>query len=224
MLVRGHVRPTQLAKIVILAAVFTLGLGIAGGRAAGAVDMFEQLRTFTGTVLVPPAGLQPFDELSPYRVEIGRPRGSATSRGRYVVQYRPSEARGLNSGEAQLGGAVGRDDFDDTVRALANLSFRRCDADAPYCAENVGGQDDTPPASELFRDLTIGDGPAVVEHVTCCGGHYWTLTWFDAARDMTYELVVVGALADEYGRQITQDNLPAARRLAELASRLEPLR
>ena len=191
---------------------------------ATAVDLFDELRGFAGTVLVPPDGLAPFAELRPYRVEIGRVRGTGPARGRYLIQYREGESRSLDAGQAQIAGTIGREEFDEAVEALANLSFRRCDADAAYCTENVGGHDGAAPASELFRGLSVDDGPAIVEHVTCCGGHNWTLTWFDPARDMTYELVLLGPRADAYGTEITPENLASARAIAELAARLEPLR
>ena len=212
MLVR--LRPVLLAALLLCS--------LAGG--AGAVDLFDELRSFAGTVLVPPDGLEPFAELRPYRVEIGRVRGTGPARGRYLIQYREGQSRSLDAGQAQIAGTIGRGEFDEAVETLANLSFRRCAPDAAYCWENVGGHDGAAPASELFRGLSVNDGPAVVEHVTCCGGHYWTLTWYDGGRDMTYELVLLGARADAYGRDITRDNLASALALADLAGRLEPLR
>jgi hypothetical protein len=210
---------------VSAAAVSEPGAAGAERRAPAATQdaFFAQLRKFAGTVLVPPPGLAPFDGLVIYRVETGRVLRAGPPRGRYVIQYRDAD-RDPIEGQAQLGGTIGRTDFDDALVALVTLSFRRCAPDAPYCVENVGGQDGALPASELFRDLAVGDGPAVAEHVTCCGGHYWTLTWFDPAREMTYELVLLAALADRYGTEITPDNRAAALALAELASRLEPLR
>ena len=205
----------------VLLAVLLLCSPAAG---VAAVDLFDELRSFSGTVLVPAEGMEPFAELRPYRLEIGRVRGNGPARGRYVIQYREGQSRSLDAGQAQLAGTIGREEFDEAVETLANLSFGRCAPDAAYCWENVGGQDGAAPASELFRELAVNDGPAVVEHVTCCGGHSWTLTWFDPDRDMTYELVLLGPRADAYGGEISQDNLASARAIAELAGRLEPLR
>ena len=212
----------MLARLRPVLLVAVLLWSLAGGAAAA--DLFDELRSFSGTVLVPPDGMEPFAGLRPYRVEIGRVRGTGPARGRYLIQYREGQSRSLDAGQAQLAGTIGRDEFDEAVEALASLSFRRCAPDAAYCTENVGGLDGAAPASELFRGLAVNDGPAVVEHVTCCGGHYWTLTWFDGGRDMTYELVLLGPRADAYGREISPDNLASALAIAELAGRLEPLR
>jgi hypothetical protein len=191
-------------------------------RTASAADLFTELRTFPGAVLLPPGGLEPFDALEPWRVELNRPSPGSTAiiRGRYLVQYRD---RQRGPGSAQIGGTAGREELDQALTMLAARSFTRCRADAVYCFENVAGQDGAAPASEVFRGLTVQDGPAVVEHVVCCGGHYWSLTWYDAPRDMTYALVLVGPIADRYGDAISPDNRPAAVSLTAIAARLVPL-
>jgi hypothetical protein len=79
------------------------------------------------------------------------------------------------------------------------------------------------PASEVFRGLTVNDGTAVAEHVVCCGGHYWSLSWYDAMRDMTYTLVLVGPVADRYGGGIAAENASVALAIAEVAAHLAPL-
>jgi hypothetical protein len=160
--------------------------------------------------------------LEPWRVELNRPRpgSAAIVHGRYLVQYR--EPRG-GPGSGQIGGSQGRDDLDQMLIALGTRSYMRCSADAPYCSENVAGQNGAPPASEVFRGLTVDDGEAVVEHVICCGGHYWSLTWYDAHRDMTYHLVLVGSTADQLGDTISPDNVSTATMLTGLATRLTPL-
>lgn len=194
----------------------------AGRPLAGAADLFVELRTFPGVVLLPAPGLDPFDDLEPWRVELNRPRPGSTApvRGRYLVQYRDPAG---GTGSAQIGGTTGRAEMDQTLTALAVQSFRRCPADAAYCVENVGGQDGAAPASEVFRGLAVGDDPGVVEHVICCGGHYWTLTWYDRARDMTYALVLVGPIADRYGSEIAAENEASAWQITTVASQLVPL-
>ena len=87
----------------------------------------------------------------------------------------------------------------------------------------VAGQDGAAPASEIFRGLRVDDGEAIVEHVICCGGHYWSLTWYDAPRDMTYSLWLVGSVADQFGDTISQDNAGIAASLAGMAEQLTPL-
>ena len=174
-------------------------------------------------VLVPPDDLTPFSQLEPWRVEMNRPRpgSTATIRGRYLVQYREPGTTGR--GSAQIGGVIGRDEMDQTLTTLAFRSFTRCAAEALYCVENVAGQDGAAPASELFRGLTVDSGEAVVEHVVCCGGHYWSLTWYDDGRDMTYNVVLVGPIADQYGNSISPENASIAASLAGVGARLAPL-
>jgi hypothetical protein len=211
------------SRIVLrLIAVLLLSVVLAAPSLARAADLFAELRTFPGVVLLPPADLSPFAALEPWRVELNRPRPGSTSivHGRYLVQYRESQD---GSGSAQVGGSQGRDDLDQMVTAMATRSYTRCPADAAYCVENVAGQDGAAPASEVFRGLRVDDGEAIVEHVICCGGHYWSLTWYDTPRDMTYSLVLVGSVADQFGDTIGQDNASIAANLAGMAERLTPL-
>src|SRR5688572_21704453 len=65
-------------------------LAVAGAPLAHAAELFTELRTFPGVVLVPPPELAPFSALEPWRVELNRPRPGSTAimRGRYLVQYR----------------------------------------------------------------------------------------------------------------------------------------
>jgi hypothetical protein len=202
--------------------VLIFGLVPTGLRPTLAADTFAELRSFPGVVLVPSVDLEPFSMLEPWRVEFNRPVPGSTAivRGRYLIQYRDPLG---GAGSVQIGGSMGRDELDQTLATLAGRSFRRCPPDAAYCLENVGGQDGTMPASEVFRGLTVHDGPAVVEHVVCCGGHYWSLTWYDATRDMTYSLVLVGAVADQYGVGIAAENEHVALTIAEIAGGLAPL-
>lgn len=216
--------PVRLLLIALLLGQ-AFGLGLvdgAGAPAAVAADLFTELRTFQGVVLLPTADLEPFAALEPWRVEMNRPRPGSTAivRGRYLVQYRDQQG---GTGSAQIGGSTGREELDQTLGALASRSFRRCPADAMYCAENVAGQEGAPPASEVFRGVRVGDFEAVVEHVVCCGGHYWSLTWYDTGRDMTYTLVLVGPVADQYGGGIDPANVDVAQAFTSIAARLIPL-
>jgi hypothetical protein len=216
--------PVRLLLVALL-----LALGFGAGLVAGvgppavvAADLFTELRTFPGVVLLPSADLEPFVALEPWRVELNRPRPGSTAivRGRYLVQYRDQQG---GTGSAQIGGSMGRDELDQTLAALASRSFRRCPADAMYCSENVAAQDGAPPASEVFRGVRVGDFEGVVEHVVCCGGHYWSLTWYDSGRDMTYTLVLVGPVADQYGGGIDPANVNVAQSIASIATSLMPL-
>jgi hypothetical protein len=221
LLLRSTVRLLLVA--LLLAQAVGFGAGLFSPSSTLAADLFTELRTFPGIVLLPPADLEPFTQLEPWRVELNRPRPGSTAvvRGRYLVQYRDQVQDG--AGSAQVGGTVGRDELDQTLMALASRSFKRCPADALYCVENVAGQDDAPPASEVFRGVRVGDFEAVVEHVVCCGGHYWSLTWFDSGRDMTYTMVLVGPVADQYGGGIMPENLAVAERIVSIAAQLVPL-
>jgi hypothetical protein len=219
---RRAVQHRLLALAGVALVILTLVLGVAGVRLARAADLFTELRSFPGVVLLPAASQEPFAQLEPWRVELNRPRPGSTAvvHGRYLVQYRDPLG---GVGSAQIGGSLGREELDQTVATLAGRSFKRCAADTPYCAETVAGLDGAAPASEVFRGLSVGEGPAVVEHVVCCGGHYWSLTWYDPARDMTYGLVLVGPVADLYGDTISPENAGVAASLADVAGRLAPL-
>jgi hypothetical protein len=214
--------PRLLLCLLVVGPVFAVGSLSSSPRATLAADLFTELRKFQGVVLVPAADLEPFTALEAWRVELNRPvaGSSAVVRGRYLIQYRDPQD---GAGTAQVGGATGREELDQTLVTLASRSFTRCPADAAYCVENVAGQDGAPPASELFRGVTVNDGPAVVEHVVCCGGHYWSLTWYEAARDMTYSIILVGPIADQYGDGIAAENVSVATTLAGIAGRLTPL-
>ena len=211
-----------LLLVVVVFQALTFALWPIGLRSTLAAEMFAELRKFPGVVLVPTVDLEPFSLLEPWRVELNRPLpGSATSvRSRYLIQYR-DPLGGI--GSAQIGGTIGRDELDQILTTLAERSFTRCPADAVYCVENVGGQDGAMPASEVFRGLSVGDGPAVAEHVICCGGHFWSLSWYDPARDMTYSFILVGPVADRYGGGIGAENARVALTIADLAGRLQPL-
>jgi hypothetical protein len=202
--------------------VLAFGLSLASVPVVRAADLFSELRSFPGVVLVPTDTLAPFDTLEAWRVELNRPRPGSTStvRGRYLIQYRDPQG---GDGSAQIGGTMGREELDQTLTTLAARSFTRCPADAAYCVENVAGQEGAAPASEVFRGLTVRDGPAVAEHVVCCGGHFWSLTWYDPTRDMAYTLILVGPVADRFGESIAVENQSVALAIAEIASRLTPL-
>lgn len=221
LVLRSPVRLLLLVALLLAPAV-GVGAGLIAPSTTLAADLFTELRTFPGIVLLPPADLEPFVALEPWRVELNRPRAGSTARirGRYLVQYRDPEG---STGSAQIGGTVGRDELDQTLGALASRSFTRCPADAAYCAEHVAGQGDAPLASEVFRDMRVGDHEAVVEHVVCCGGHYWSMTWYDTGRDMTYTLVLVGPVADQYGGGIMPENLDVAQSIVGIAAQLTPL-
>jgi hypothetical protein len=221
---RGVLRAASLLLLCLLVCgqLYVAGSLRSGPRAALAADLFTELRKFQGVVLVPAADLEPFAALEAWRVEMNRPvaGSSAVVRGRYLIQYRDPQD---GAGSAQVGGATGREELDQMLMTLASRSFTRCPEDAAYCVETVAGQDGAPPASELFRGITVNDGPAVVEHVVCCGGHYWSLTWYEAARDITYSMVLEGPIADQYGDGIAAENVSVATTLAAMAGRLVPL-
>jgi hypothetical protein len=152
-------------------------------------------------VLLPPAGLAPFAGLPVSSIVAG-----ATG---YSVVY------GVNGGSsAVVNGQPGRPTFVPV--------FSRCVNTALYCTENILGRDDTRPASEIFRGLTVKGQSAVATHTTCCNGLYWTVQWYDPAADMTYELSLEQDLSKPYGEEVSPGNLASARQLAALADQLVP--
>jgi hypothetical protein len=139
-----------IGRAIVAALLLLLGSSMLAHPLSLAAELFAELRSFQGVVLVPSADLAPFTELEAWRVEMNRPLPGSTTvmRGRYLIQYRDP---GDGAGSAQIGGAMGREELDQTLMALASRSFTRCPEDAAYCVENVAGQDDAQPASELFR-------------------------------------------------------------------------
>jgi hypothetical protein len=164
------------------------------------------LRSFPGTVLVAPAGLEPFASLPIVRTESAS-RGIA----RYAVYYSD-----LTSGAATISGLIGRESFDTGATRLPD-----CNPDGTYCSGPVPGQSSGPPGLELFRAPgLVGEYPAYATHRVCCNGVFWSLSWYEPRVDMSYSIEVSRSAATQYGGTLVEANVDAARAFAVLASEL----
>lgn len=165
------------------------------------------LRSFPGTVIVPPSSLAPFKDLPIMRLD-------ATSQGiaRYAVYYGD-----ITTGVASVSGLIGRASFDSALPKLAD-----CAPDAEYCsALNVGQQTGDPPGLELFRPQhLVGDDAAFAVHRVCCTGVFWSLSWYEPATNMSYTLDMSRNIAEQYGGTTATDDVGAAKAIGALAGQL----
>ena len=76
---RTRVRVHSALVALVAAQMLVLCLALAEVPAARGADLFTELRTFPGVVLVPPTDLAPFSLLEPWRVEMNRPRPGSTA-------------------------------------------------------------------------------------------------------------------------------------------------
>jgi hypothetical protein len=165
------------------------------------------LRSFPGTVLVAPTTLAPFKDLPILRLD-------ATGQGiaRYAVYYGD-----LTTGVASISGLIGRQSFDNAAPKLLD-----CPAEATYCAGPGTGQSASdPPGVELFRppDL-ITDYPAFATHRVCCNGVFWSLSWYEPATNMSYTIDLSRSVAAQFGSPTADNDIAAARAVANLARQL----
>jgi hypothetical protein len=165
------------------------------------------LRSFPGTVLVAPSSLAPFKDLPILRLD-------ATGQGiaRYAVYYGD-----LTTGVASISGLTGRQSFDSAAPKLPG-----CPAEATYCTGPGAGQSTTdPPGVELFRppDL-ITDFPAFATHRVCCNGVFWSLSWYEPATNMSYTIDLSRSVAAQFGSPSVDNDIAAARAVANLARQL----
>jgi DnaJ domain len=165
------------------------------------------LRSFPGTVLVPPSTLAPFKDLPIMRLD-------ATSQGiaRYAVYYGD-----ITTGVADISGLIGRASFDSAAPRLPN-----CAPDATYCAGPGVGQSSTDsPGIELFRPShLVGDDEAFATHRVCCNGVFWSLSWYDPATNMSYTIDLSRNIAAQFGSASANDDVDAARMVGALAGQL----
>jgi hypothetical protein len=165
------------------------------------------LRSFPGTVLVPPSSLAPFKDLPIMRLD-------ATSQGiaRYAVYYGD-----LTTGVASISGLIGRASFDGAVPRIAD-----CAPNAAYCAgPGVGQSASDPPGLELFRpEHLVGDDLAFATHRVCCSGVFWSLNWYDAVANMSYTIDLSRNIATQFGGSSASDDVAAAKAVGALAGQL----
>jgi hypothetical protein len=179
----------------------------AGGSVPARLQSDVGLRSFPGTVLVPPATLAPFKDLPIMRLD-------ATSQGiaRYAVYYGD-----LTTGVASISGLIGRTSFDSALPHLPD-----CAPDATYCrAAGVGQKPTDPPGLELFRpEHLVGDDPAFATHRVCCNGVFWSLSWYEPITNMSYTIDLSRNIAAQYGSASADDDVDAARAIGALAGQL----
>jgi hypothetical protein len=165
------------------------------------------LRSFPGTVLVPPSSLAPFKDLPIMRLD-------ATSQGiaRYAVYYGD-----ITTGVASVSGLIGRASFDGMLPKLPD-----CAPDAQYCTgPGVGQNAGDPPGVELFRpEHLVSDDPAFVVHRVCCSGVSWSLNWYEASTNMSYTIDLSRNEATLFGGTSADDDVNAARAVGALAGQL----
>jgi DnaJ-like protein len=165
------------------------------------------LRSFPGTVLVPPSTLAPFKDLPIMRLD-------ATSQGiaRYAVYYGD-----ITTGVAGVSGLIGKASFDAALPRIPN-----CAPDAAYCGgPGVGQSPNDPPGVELFRpEHLVGDDPAFATHRVCCSGVSWSLNWYDPQTNMSYTIDLSRNIALEFGDSTATDNVASAKAVGALASEL----
>lgn len=165
------------------------------------------LRSFPGTVLVPPTSLAPFKDLPIMRID-------ATSQGiaRFAVYYGD-----ITTGVASISGLLGRASFDGALPHLLD-----CAPDAAYCSgPGVGQKQGDPPGLELFRpEHLVGNDPAFATHRVCCNGVFWSLNWYDTSANMSYTIDLSRNIAAQFGSGSADDDVNAAKAVGALAGQL----
>lgn len=164
------------------------------------------LRSFPGAVLVAPVSLPPFSSLPVSRLD-------ATGLGiaRYAVYYGD-----LSAGSATISGLIGRNAFETGAPSLVD-----CAPGASYCSGFAPGQTTGAPGLELFRESDlVSDAPAFAVHRVCCNGVFWSISWYEPAVNMSYEIDLSRSIAAQYGSSMIENDLGSARAVARLASQL----
>jgi hypothetical protein len=165
------------------------------------------LRSFPGTVLIAPSGLEPFADLPLLRLEANG-QGIA----RYAVYYGD-----LTTGVASISGLIGRESFDTAAPRPPD-----CAPDATYCSGPGAGQASRdPPGLELFRGSgLVEDYPAFVTHRVCCNGVSWSVSWYEPRANMSYTIDLSRNVAARFGSPRAEADLAAAQQVAALATQL----
>jgi hypothetical protein len=188
--------------------------GIEASLAASA--NLDSLKDSPGLVLLPPAGLQPFQGLPTPRVEAGDNLVQMLRDADVVYGVFWGGDR-VDANAASIRGT--RMAYDDVIGVAQDAT---CEATAAYChhpkiANAQWGE------SEQFRGLETRGGAAVVGHATSGAGHGWAVSWLDQGTGVTYSLSLGGsALLQSYGLPTTfsSNNRAGAEKLAQLANEL----
>jgi hypothetical protein len=171
----------------------------------------SQLRSPGRRILVPPAGLQPFADLT---LAQATPCCDQSSQF-YSIKY-------IGPGTfstATIEGSTGREQFDFYDSGVSP----QCPPSVTYCP-GVGVLAGGSPTNEKFRGMRVGNHPAVVTHVICCNGHYFRVTWLDSGARSTYSMEFTGETADRFVTStISGRNQSSADAMAALATQLVAL-
>jgi len=179
-------------------------------RVAPELRQSQQLLTFRGAVLAPPADLSPFSDLPLSSVE----GSGSTCANPQCAQHYSIEFGSWADGGIRLSGSAGRGVFDA-------LTPRSCAAESSYCTPSSTAPGRTSATAEYFLDLALLRGtPAVVSHLTCCAGPYWAVSWYDPQASDSYILEMSQRVAERYGTGLSPANRDAAQQLCALASQL----
>jgi hypothetical protein len=169
------------------------------------------LRAFDRTVLVPPAGLAPFDELIAVAPQVSGTvcTGEPGCAPRYDIRYGDWRVSG-----ARLAGSVGRGSFDSAMPPEGV-----CASESGVCALSTGAGRT---AATHVHNLHVREHhPAVVRIQPCCPGPFWLVAWHDGSTDTSYRMELWGAAVN---RLPTTEPIEGGIAIAAVASALVPLR
>jgi hypothetical protein len=189
---------------------------------------------FSGQVLMPPPGLQPFASLQLFSAVpgLGRDALSTDTSQSYPQSYQLFFVNAAEQSQGQFGvasarvaGASSPQMYDDTAADFL-ATFTGCAPTAAYCARPK-----FPPCAgmgcmmqaEIFRGLKVKGADALVLHwqEDRAGGVGWDVTWFDSQAGVSYRLTTVnGAHPGDFDTGLSANNRAGAQQLAAVAEKL----
>jgi hypothetical protein len=179
------------------------------GRVNPRLRNHQQLLSYAGTVLIPPQDLAPFANLELSSVTGPGSDCPIDCTPRYSLEF-----GSWASGGIRLSGATGRRMF-DAQRPPA------CQTETSYCNASPKVAPQTAATAEYFGDVTVGTAnPALVLHLICCAGAYWSVSWYSAFTNDSYTLEMSQHVAEAYGTELSPNNRSAAQQLCDLAGQM----
>jgi hypothetical protein len=189
---------------------------------------------FTGQVLMPPPGLQPFAslQLSSAVPVLGRDALSTSTSQIYPQSYQLFFVNAMEQSHGQFGvagasvaGASSRQMYDDTAADFLT-TFTGCARTAAFCA-----RPNFPPCAgigcmmqaEIFRGLKVKGADALVLHwqEDRAGGVGWDVTWYDSQAGVSYRLTTQnGADPGNFDAGLSANNQGGAQQLVAIAEKL----
>lgn len=148
------------------------------------VDGARPARDFPKTLLLPDRAADAFRGLA-LRDATFFPEQQGSRWASYVVRLKLDGAMFEDSGMT-IEGTVGRSEFDRALSpdgAFFNVS---CSPET-YC-QVANRARPSSPMQEVFSGLKVHGKPAVVDHIVCCNGEVWRVTWFDEAENVSYSV------------------------------------